>query len=90
MGFGTDTKVQAPLVEESHRRSRIKEAEDSPPKEYQPKQRQNYMLPKNIYRQGGKWGYGIEKDGIRYRKFGYATLAEALEGLKLQKERITS
>lgn len=59
-------------------------------KEYQPKQRQNYMLPKNIYRQGGKWGYGIKKDGIRYRKFGYATLAEALEGLKLQKERIAS
>jgi hypothetical protein len=59
-------------------------------KEYQPKQRQNYMLPKNIYRQGGKWGYGIKKDGIRYRKFGYATLAEALEELKLQKERIAS
>lgn len=58
--------------------------------EYQPRQRQKYMLPKNIYRQGLKWGYGIQVDGFRYRKFGYATLAEAMEGLKLQKERIAS
>lgn len=58
--------------------------------EYQPRQRQKYMLPKNIYRQGFKWGYGIQVDGRRYRKFGYATLAEALEGLELQKERIAS
>lgn len=58
--------------------------------EYQPRQRQKYMLPKNIYRQGLKWGYGIQVDGSRYRKFGYATLAEAMEGLKLQKERIAS
>lgn len=58
--------------------------------EYQPRQRQKYMLPKNIYRQGFKWGYGIRVDGHRYRKFGYATLAEALEGLELQKERIAS
>ena len=58
--------------------------------EYQPRQRQKYMLPKNIYRQGLKWGYGIQIDGFRYRKFGYATLAEAMDGLKLQKERIAS
>ena len=58
--------------------------------EYQPRQRQKYMLPKNIYRQGLKWGYGIQIDGFRYRKFGYATLAEAMDGLKLQKERMAS
>lgn len=58
--------------------------------EYQTRQRQKYMLPKNIYRQGLKWGYGIQIDGLRYRKFGYATLAEAMDGLKLQKERIAS
>lgn len=58
--------------------------------EYQPRQRQKYMLPKNIYRQGLKWGYGVQVNGFRYRKFGYATLAEAMNGLKLQKERIAS
>ena len=58
--------------------------------EYQTRQRQKYMLPKNIYRQGLKWGYGIQIDGFRYRKFGCATLAEAMDGLKLQKERIAS
>ena len=58
--------------------------------EYQPRQRQKYMLPKNIYRQGLKWGYGIQIDGFRYRKFGYATPAEAMDGLKLQKERMAS
>lgn len=61
--------------------------------EYKPKQRQKYMLPKNIYRQGGSWGYGMQVDGFKYRKFGYATLAEAQRGLdnlkkKLQNERI--
>lgn len=58
--------------------------------EYQPRQRQKYMLPKNIYRQGLTWGYGIQVNGFKYRKFGYATLAEAMDGLKLQKERIAS
>lgn len=62
--------------------------------EYKPKQRQKYMLPKNIYRQAGKWGYGLQMNGVRYRKFGYATLAEAQMGLdnlkrKLQEERIS-
>ena len=57
-------------------------------KEYQPKQRQKYMLPKNIYRQGGKWGYGISVDGVRHRKFGYATLAEAQFGLSLKLQEL--
>lgn len=58
-------------------------------KEYQPRQRQKYMLPKHIYRQSGKWGYGITIDGVRHRKFGFATLAEAQFGLllKLQEQR---
>jgi hypothetical protein len=56
--------------------------------EYQPKQRQKYMLPKHIYRQNGKWGYGFSVDGVRYRRNGFATLALAQEALKLQKERI--
>lgn len=57
-------------------------------KEYQPKQRQKYMLPKHIYRQHGKWGYGISVDGVRHRKFGYATLAEAQFGLSLKLQEL--
>lgn len=56
--------------------------------EYKPKQRQKYMLPKNIYRQAGKWGYGFQVKGVRYRKNGYATLAEAQEELKLKLQEI--
>lgn len=61
-------------------------------KEYVPKRRQKYMLPKHIYRQGGKWGWGFSVKGVRYRKNGYATLAEAQEQLeiKLREMRITS
>lgn len=51
---------------------------------YEPKQRQKYMLPKNIYRQANRWGYGFQINGVRYRKNGYATLAEAQEGLKIK------
>lgn len=56
--------------------------------EYEPKQRLKYMLPKNIYRQAGKWGYGFQIKGIRYRKNGYATLDEAQEGLKLKLQEL--
>lgn len=57
-------------------------------KEYKLRQRQKYMLPKNIYRQCGKWGYGVQIDGKRYRKNGYATLAEAQDGLKLMLQEL--
>lgn len=56
--------------------------------EYEPKQRQKYMLPKNIYRQCNKWGYAIQVNGIRHRKNGYATLAEAQKGLKLKLQEL--
>lgn len=60
--------------------------------DYVPRRRLNYMLPKNIYRQSGSWGYGFQTNGVKYRKFGYATLDEAQEGLelKLREMRITS
>ena len=60
--------------------------------EYVPRRRLNYMLPKNIYRQAGSWGYGFQANGVKHRKFGYATLDEAQDGLKLKlrEMRITS
>lgn len=52
--------------------------------EYKPRRRQKYMLPKHIYRQAGKWGYGFQINKVRYRKNGYATLSEAQEALKIK------
>lgn len=52
--------------------------------EYKPKQRRKYMLPKNIYRQAGKWGYGFQINGVRYRRNGFSTLAEAEKQLQLK------
>lgn len=59
--------------------------------EYKPKTRQKYMLPKNIYRQSNKWGYGFSINGKRYRKNGYATMSEAEDGLRVARnEALTS
>jgi len=59
--------------------------------EYVPRQRQKYMLPKNIYRQANKWGYGFTLNGIRYRKNGYATMPEAQLKLEVaRKEALAS
>ena len=41
----------------------------------------NRLLPKNIIRQFGKFGYAIVIDGVRYRKNGFATAREAMEAL---------
>lgn len=59
--------------------------------EYEAKERKNYMLPKNIYRQNNKWGYGFCINNKRYRKYGYATMSEAQEHLTLARnEALTS
>ena len=41
----------------------------------------NRLLPKNIVRQFGKFGYGITIDGVRYRKNGFATAGDAMRAL---------
>ena len=51
-------------------------------KEYIPRQRKQYMLPKNVHKQFGKYNVSIQRNGIRLRKNGIATLEEALATLK--------
>lgn len=41
----------------------------------------NRLLPRNITRQNGKFGYGITIDGTKYRKNGFATAREAMDAL---------
>lgn len=44
---------------------------------YQRRQRLHPLLPKNIHKQSGKYGWNITIDGVRYRKNGFSTVAEA-------------
>ena len=46
--------------------------------EYQTTRRKNYMLPKHISKQFGKYVVSIQKDGKRYRKVGLNTLEDAI------------
>lgn len=46
--------------------------------EYQKTRRKLYMLPKHISKQSGKYVVGVQKNGVRLRKAGIATLEEAI------------
>jgi hypothetical protein len=48
---------------------------------YRKKQRKQYMLPKNIHKQFGKYNISLQRNGVRRRKNGISTLAEAIEQL---------
>lgn len=48
---------------------------------YKKQQRKQYMLPKNIHKQHGKYNVSLQRNGIRLRKNGISTLAEAIEQL---------
>lgn len=46
--------------------------------EYQTTRRKYYMLPKHISKQSGKYVVFVQKNGVRFRKTGIATLEEAI------------
>lgn len=51
---------------------------------YQPKQRLHPLLPKNIHKQNGKYGWNITINGIRHRKNGFSTIAEAKNDFEIK------
>lgn len=51
---------------------------------YQPRQRLHPLLPKNIHKQNGKYGWNIAINGVRYRKNGFSTVAEAENDFKIK------
>lgn len=51
---------------------------------YQPKQRLHPLLPRNIHKQAGKYGWNIVINGVRYRKNGFSTIAEAESDFELK------
>lgn len=51
---------------------------------YQPKRRLHPLLPKNIHKQNGKYGWNIVVNGVRYRKNGFSTVAEAENDFELK------
>lgn len=51
---------------------------------YQPKQRLHPLLPKHIHKQNGKYGWNITINGVRYRKNGFSTIAEAKDNFELK------
>jgi len=46
--------------------------------EYRKNRRKQYMLPKHITKQQGRYAVGVQIDGNRYRKVGIQTLEEAI------------
>lgn len=51
---------------------------------YQPRRMLHPLLPKNIHKQNGKYGWNIAIDGVRYRKNGFSTIAEAKNDFELK------
>lgn len=48
---------------------------------YKKKERKQYMLPKNVHKQFGKYNISLQRNGTRLRKNGIPTLAEAIKQL---------
>ena len=48
---------------------------------YSKKTRKQYMLPKNVHKQFGKYNISLQRNGVRLRKNGITTLAEAVKQL---------
>lgn len=45
---------------------------------YKKSVRKQYMLPKNIHKQFGKYNVSLQRNGVRLRKNGILTLSEAI------------
>ena len=48
---------------------------------YKKRERKQYMLPKNIHKQFGRYNISLQRNGTRLRKNGIPTLAEAIKQL---------
>lgn len=51
---------------------------------YEPKRRLHPLLPKNIHKQAGKYGWNVVINGVRYRKNGFSTIAEAQNDFEIK------